>query len=82
MRKYTLVSAILFLYGCAASYTTVSFEILEPAVVSLPDYVKHAGIMNRAPISLNMFDSADVHNLTAEQLIMVDTLISNNILKK
>ena len=80
-RLIKILFVLVFLNGCAASYTSVSFEILEPAVVSLPEHVSHVGILNRAPISYHVFDSADIRNLTKEQLVKVDTVITLNILK-
>ncbi|MBN1132664.1 MAG: hypothetical protein JXA39_06300 [Bacteroidales bacterium] len=59
----------------------MSFEILEPATVVFPESVSQIVIMNRSPVSLDLFQEEDVRNLTRDQLLIVDTLISASIFR-
>jgi hypothetical protein len=73
------VLASLVFHGCAGIYNVVEFEILEPASVSLPEYVQQLIILNRAPLSMNVLKEEDRKLLTYDQLIILDTLIVNNL---
>ncbi|MEN8157704.1 MAG: DUF6340 family protein [Bacteroidota bacterium] len=73
-----MLSGLLF-HGCAGIYSVVEFEVLEPATVSLPESVKQLIILNRAPITMDAFEKEDAKGLTPEQLIILDTLIINNL---
>ena len=68
----------LGLYGCAGIYSTVDFEVLEPATVSFPAHVGQLIIMNRAPVSLYVFEEEDRQGIKQEHLVMIDTAISKN----
>jgi len=74
-------SIVLLASGCAGTYTAVSFEILEPATVNLPDNVKQVLILNRSPRSDELYQKEDINGLNKEQLFILDTLISNNIMR-
>jgi len=69
----------LGLQGCAGIYSVVEFEVLEPATVSFPDQVSQLLILNRAPLSFNVFSEEDREGMNKRQLLILDTLISNNI---
>jgi hypothetical protein len=66
-------------HGCAGIYSIVEFEILEPASVSLPEQVRQLIILNRAPVTMYSLEEEDRRLLTSEQLIILDTLIVNNL---
>ena len=48
------------LQGCASKYSVVEFEILEPATVEFPDYVNRLLILNRAPVTLDVWADQNV----------------------
>lgn len=82
MRKWKplLVLVIsLGLHGCAGIYSVVEFEVLEPATVSFPDQVSQLLILNRAPLSFNVFTEEDRKGMDKNQLLILDTLICNSI---
>lgn len=59
----------------------VEFEVLEPATVSFPDQVQQLIILNRAPLTLDVFEEEDREGLEPEHLVILDTLIINNTLR-
>ncbi len=65
--------------GCASIYSVVEFEVLEPATVSFPDHVHQLIFLNRAPLTPDIWAEANQGTLDAAQLVMLDTLISNNL---
>ncbi len=60
-------------------YSVVEFEVLEPANVSFPDQVHRLVFLNRAPISPYIWDEANREELGAKELVLLDTLIINNL---
>jgi len=76
---FIFLSWLGFLVGCAGVYTTVSFEILEPATVNLPGYVKQVAILNRSPASSELFDKGDISGLNENQIRVIDTMITGAI---
>lgn len=74
-----LLMFILGIYGCAGPYSMVEFEVLEPATVSFPDGVSELLILNRAPMTLQMISVEDRQGLGERELLIIDSLISNNI---
>jgi hypothetical protein len=62
-------------------YSVVEFEVLEPATISFPDDVYRLIFLNRAPISAYMWDEANRSELDARQLIALDTLVVNTMLR-
>ena len=81
------VIRILFLFtvlhflGCSVSYRLVEFEVLEPASINFPDKVRQLLIMNRLPLTYIFLDSSGITKLSKEQLLIFDTLITNNIFR-
>lgn len=71
----------LFLLGCAGNLRVVEFEILEPATVEFPDHVKQLIFLNRAPISLDIWAEQNQTGMDLRQLVLLDTLIINNLLR-
>jgi len=71
----------LFLQGCASNFSVVEFEILEPATVEFPDQVKQLIFLNRAPISLDIWAEQNQTGMDIKQLVLLDTLIINNLLR-
>lgn len=71
----------LVLHGCAGIYSVVEFEVLEPATVSLPEHVNQIIVLNRSPFTIHSFSEEDRGDLTEEQLVMVDTLIVNSLMR-
>ena len=69
----------LMLGGCASIYSVVEFEVLEPATVSFPDRVQQLIFLNRAPLTPDVWNEATREQLDARQLIILDTLINNNL---
>lgn len=69
----------MLLHGCASIYSVVEFEVLEPATVSLPEHVQQLIVLNRAPLTLDVFKEEDRDGVSREQLFMLDTLIVNNM---
>ena len=59
----------------------VDFEILEPATVEFPDHVKQLVFLNRAPISLGIWAEQNQVLMDMRQLVLLDTLIINNLLR-
>ncbi|MEN8228619.1 MAG: DUF6340 family protein [Bacteroidota bacterium] len=68
----------LAIHGCAGIYSVVEFEVLEPATVSFPNHVGQLLILNRAPVSLNVIGEENRNDLSKEQLVMVDTTVTNS----
>jgi len=69
------------LQGCASKYSVVEFEILEPATVEFPDHVNRLLILNRAPITLDIWSDKNQIGMDARQLVLLDTLIINNLFR-
>jgi hypothetical protein len=59
----------------------VEFEVLEPANVRFPDHVRKLIIMDRAPVTVDVFEKEDVEGLSEEGLYILDTIISYNLLR-
>jgi hypothetical protein len=59
----------------------VEFEILEPATVEFPDHIKQLIFLNRAPISLDIWAEQNQIGMDIQQLVLLDTLIINNLLR-
>ncbi|RPI41301.1 MAG: hypothetical protein EHM46_06600 [Bacteroidetes bacterium] len=68
-----------FLCGCAGTYSLVEFEILEPATIHFPDQVENLLVLNRAPLSLDVFLEEDRKNMEMKHLRILDTAITNSI---
>ncbi len=75
-----LIGVLLF-HGCASNYRIVEFEVLEPATVSLPEEVQNLIILNRAPLSTQVFEENDIRGITDSQLRVLDTMIMNNMFR-
>lgn len=71
----------LVIQGCASKYSVVEFEILEPATVNFPEHVNQLLILNRAPITLDIWSDQNQVGMDAKQLVLLDTLIINNLLR-
>ena len=76
-----LAFSLLVFHSCAGIYSVVEFEVLEPATVSFPDRVYQLIVLNRAPLSLDVFEEKDRQGMEQEHLVILDTLISNNTLR-
>jgi hypothetical protein len=76
-----MVLFTLAFQGCASKYSIVEFEILEPATVSFPEHVNQLLILNRAPISFDIWSQTNQEGMDERQLIMLDTAIINNLLR-
>lgn len=76
-----IILLTLVFQGCASKYSIVEFEILEPATVSFPDHVNQLLILNRAPISYDIWSENNQEGMDERQLIVLDTLIVNNLLR-
>jgi hypothetical protein len=59
----------------------VEFEVLEPATVEFPDHVKQLLFLNRAPITLDIWADQNQVGMDMRQLVLLDTLIINNLLR-
>ena len=55
----------LLVRGCASTYRVVEFEVLEPATVSLPEFVQQLIVLNRAPFTFDAFSEEDRQGLPA-----------------
>lgn len=75
---YLLFASSLLISGCASIFTTVEFEVLEPATVSFPDEVAQILVLNHAPFTLDVVNEKNREGLTLEQMVMVDTAICNS----
>ncbi len=71
----------LIIQGCASQYSVVEFEILEPATVEIPDHVNQLVVLNRAPISPDIWADQNQIGMDAKQLVLLDTLIVNNLFR-
>lgn len=76
-----MVVLSLGIQGCASKYSVVEFEVLEPATVNFPDQVNQLLFLNRAPISFDVWSEENREGMEAEQLILLDTLIINNLFR-
>lgn len=76
-----IILLTLAFQGCASKYSIVEFEILEPATVSFPEHVNQLLILNRAPISFDIWAENNQEDMDERQLILLDTLIINNLLR-
>jgi hypothetical protein len=65
--------------GCASIYSVVEFEVLEPATVSFPNRVQQLLFLNRSPLTPDVWNKATREQLDTRQLIILDTLINNNL---
>jgi len=81
--RFFLWTVALFLgfQGCAGKYAIVDFEVLEPATVNFPGYVNQLLILNRAPVSLDVWAEENREGMDARQLVLLDTLIVNNLFR-
>ncbi len=59
-------------------YSVVEFEVLEPATVSFPDHVSQLLVLNRAPLTFDVFKEEDREGMEEKHLNIIDTLIINN----
>jgi len=71
----------LIIQGCASQYSVVEFEILEPATLEFPDHVNQLVVLNRAPISPDIWADQNQIGMDARQLVLLDTLIINNLFR-
>lgn len=71
----------LAIHGCAGIYSVVEFEVLEPANVSFPDHVRKLILIDRAPVTLDVFEKQDVEGVDQDELQIIDTIISYNLLR-
>lgn len=74
-----LLTTIVF-HGCASIYSTVDFEILEPATITFPDKVNQIIILNRAPFTLDVIAEENREGLALDHLVAIDTAIINRAL--
>ena len=72
-----VLAAALMFHGCATTFSVVEFEVLDPATVNFPSYVQRLIILDRAPVTLDVFDPQDRSGMTQEHLEVIDTIISN-----
>ena len=80
-RSLLIICSMLLLTACSGSYSLVAFEVLEPATLIFPENVSQLLLLNRLPASHRMFDEEETGDLGTRQLLMLDTLISNNIFR-
>lgn len=71
----------LVFQGCASKYSVVEFEVLQPANIEFPDHVNQLLILNRAPISLDIWADQNQIGMDSRQLVLLDTLIVNNLFR-
>jgi hypothetical protein len=71
----------LALQGCAGIYSIVEFEVLEPATVSFPESVHQLVFLNRAPLTINNWSELNQVDLSASELVLLDTLVVNNLFR-
>lgn len=71
----------MLLNGCFTSRSFVNFEVLQPAVITYPESVHNIGYLNRAPLSKYSFYEKNQINLDQVSLLMVDSMICNNLKK-
>jgi len=82
VKTHILIALLsLVLLGCRGIYSVVEFEVLEPATVHFPDHVKQLLFLNRAPISIDVWSEQNQEGMEAKELIVLDTLIINNLLR-
>ena len=67
--------------GCVSKYSIVEFEILEPATVEFPDHVNRLLILNRAPITMDVWADQNQIGMDVRQIVLLDTLIINNLFR-
>jgi hypothetical protein len=65
--------------GCTSIYSVVEFEVLEPATVNFPEDVDQLILLNRAPLTPDIWDEVNQEEMDATQLVILDTLINNNL---
>jgi hypothetical protein len=81
MKSFVILFVLpILLTGCYASKSFVSFEILEPAAVTYPSDIKDVGFLNRAPFSKHAFPESNYDDLDSVTLMLLDTIICNNII--
>ena len=78
---FVALAGVLLFHGCATTYRIVEFEVLEPATVSLPEHVQNLLILNRAPLTTQVFEEDDIRGINDSQLRVLDTLIINNMFR-
>ena len=76
-----IIFLALLLQGCAVNYRVVEFEILEPATLEFPEDVKQLIILNRSPISFDIWAEQNQLGMDTRQLVLLDTLIINNLFR-
>jgi len=81
LRFRLILLGFLAIYGCAGTYSLVEFEVLEPANVRFPDHVRKLILIDRAPVTLDVFEEQDVKGVDADELQIIDTIISFNLLR-
>jgi hypothetical protein len=75
------VALFLGFQGCAGKYGIVEFEVLEPATINFPGEVDQLLFLNRAPITLDIWAEQNREGMEARQLVLLDTLIINNLFR-
>jgi hypothetical protein len=81
MRFLPILCVVLILHGCLGTYSLVEFEVLEPATLQFPAHVSQPLVLNRLPESQRIFDEEEAEKLSDEQLLILDTLVSNNVFR-
>jgi len=76
-----LLVTSLILFGCSASRSFVTFEVLEPAPVLYPENVSTIGFLNRAPYSPDSYPNVEKTSMDKASMKIVDTIVVNNIFK-
>jgi hypothetical protein len=82
-RRHTIgaIAVLLVFHGCGNTFRVVQFEVLEPASRSLPEEVNQLLVLNRAPFTFDAFEEEDRRGLDPQGLMIVDTLIVNNLFR-
>lgn len=71
----------VMLTGCFASKSFVTFEVLEPALITYPPLVRKTGYLNRAPVVRNKYSNVNTIATDSRNVSIIDTIVSNNIRK-
>jgi len=81
IRFLLILCTTFILHGCLSTYSLVEFEELEPASLIFPENVSQPLVLNRLPDSRFLFDEEETEKLSGEQLMILDTLVSNNVFR-
>ncbi len=80
LRNTAFPIILLLLFGsCVGTQSLISFEILEPAVITYPENVQKVGYLNRSPRTHDSFVNEELFTLNNTDLYILDTIICNSI---